>query len=157
MSEAVKRYVIRHGCVEEASSLLPGERAFVLAADHDRIVSALIAGREAAERENESLRSKARASEQAALELRAEVERLQRELGTAHADASHYASTAEDLRAEGERLRIALSHAGAWIEAAPHGDNCFVSNHYDGDPGSRCNCGKDAAHAAIDAALEASR
>ncbi|SFX57410.1 hypothetical protein [Azotobacter vinelandii] len=41
MSEAVKRYVIRHGCAEEDSHLLPGERAFVLAADHDRIVAEL--------------------------------------------------------------------------------------------------------------------
>ncbi|MGV6475401.1 hypothetical protein [Azotobacter vinelandii] len=44
MSEAVKRYVIRHGCAEEDSHLLPGERAFVLAADHDRIVSELVEG-----------------------------------------------------------------------------------------------------------------
>lgn len=25
----------------------------------------------------------------------------------------------------------------------PHGDNCFVSDHYEGDPGSGCNCGID--------------
>lgn len=40
--------------------------------------------------------------------LRAEVERLQRELATAHADASHYASAAEDMRQQAsryERLR----------------------------------------------------
>lgn len=40
--------------------------------------------------------------------LRAEVERLQRELATAHADASHYASAAEDMRKHAsryERLR----------------------------------------------------
>lgn len=42
-----------------------------------------------------------------------------------------------------------------WINAAPHGDNCFVSDHYEGDPGNRCNCGKDALLAAIDATLEA--
>lgn len=30
-----------------------------------------------------------------------------------------------------------------WVEEAPHGDNCFVSHHYDGDPGNQCNCGKD--------------
>lgn len=157
MSEEVKRYCMRaFGSIVQPIEV-PYSGTWVPSADHDRIVSALIAGREAAERENESLRSKARASEQAALELRAEVERLQRELGTAHADASHYASTAEDLRAEGERLRIALSHAGAWIEAAPHGENCFVSSHYDGDPGSRCNCGKDSAQEAIESAMEASR
>ena len=22
-----------------------------------------------------------------------------------------------------------------------HGDNCYVSNQYEGDPGNRCNCG----------------
>ncbi len=41
-------------------------------------------------------------------QLRAAVERLQRELATAHADASHYASSAEDMRAEVERLRQSL-------------------------------------------------
>ncbi|MDP3273406.1 MAG: hypothetical protein U1D69_12820 [Polynucleobacter sp.] len=30
-----------------------------------------------------------------------------------------------------------------WIEYAPHGDNCFVSDNYEGDPGNQCNCGKD--------------
>lgn len=30
-----------------------------------------------------------------------------------------------------------------WIESAPHGDNCFVSDNYEGDPGNQCNCGKD--------------
>jgi hypothetical protein len=30
-----------------------------------------------------------------------------------------------------------------WISTAQHGDNCFVSDHYEGDPGNRCNCGKD--------------
>ena len=25
----------------------------------------------------------------------------------------------------------------------PHGDNCFVSDHYEGDPGAGCNCGID--------------
>ncbi|SEJ23473.1 hypothetical protein SAMN04244572_03213 [Azotobacter beijerinckii] len=66
-------------------------------------------------------------------------------------------SERDSLRAEVERLRIALSHADAWIEAAPHGENCFVSNRYDGDPGNRCNCGKDAAQETIGAALESSR
>jgi hypothetical protein len=30
-----------------------------------------------------------------------------------------------------------------WLNSASHGDNCFVSDHYEGDPGNRCNCGKD--------------
>jgi hypothetical protein len=37
----------------------------------------------------------------------------------------------------------ALRAADEWIANAPHGDNCFVSNHYEGDPGSRCNCGRE--------------
>lgn len=49
----------------------------------------------------------------------------------------------------------ALRHAQAWIGSAPHGDNCFVSSHYDGDPGDRCNCGRDGALDAVDAALAA--
>ena len=36
-----------------------------------------------------------------------------------------------------------LKGAFDWIESAPHGDNCFVSDHYEGDPGNQCNCGKD--------------
>lgn len=45
--------------------------------------------------------------------LHAEVERLQRELATAHADASHYASAAEDMRQQAsryERLRRLNPH-----------------------------------------------
>ena len=38
-------------------------------------------------------------------ELRAEVERLQRELSIAHGDASHCASRYEEMRAEVEALR----------------------------------------------------
>lgn len=37
----------------------------------------------------------------------------------------------------------ALRAADEWILNAPHGDNCFVSNHYEGDPGGRCNCGRE--------------
>jgi hypothetical protein len=37
-----------------------------------------------------------------------------------------------------------LDAARGWIEDREHGDNCFVSSQYAGDPGSRCNCGKDA-------------
>jgi hypothetical protein len=36
----------------------------------------------------------------------------------------------------------ALRHANEWVSSAPHGDNCYVSDHYEGDPGNRCNCGK---------------
>ncbi len=35
-----------------------------------------------------------------------------------------------------------MRRAHNWISAAPHGDNCFVSNAYEGDPGNQCNCGK---------------
>lgn len=47
----------------------------------------------------------------------------------------------------------ALRHAVDWIGTAPHGDNCFVSSHYTGDPGNRCNCGKDSAEQAVHDAL----
>jgi hypothetical protein len=40
-------------------------------------------------------------------------------------------------------LLEALSSAESWISGSPHGDNCFVSSHGEGDPGNRCNCGKD--------------
>lgn len=46
-----------------------------------------------------------------------------------------------------------LSAARAWISDAPHGDDCFVSDHYEGDPGAQCNCGKDSMLSAIDAAI----
>lgn len=47
----------------------------------------------------------------------------------------------------------ALRHAEAWIGEIPHGDNCYVSDHYAGDPGNQCNCGKEAVLAAIEEAL----
>jgi Lar family restriction alleviation protein len=47
----------------------------------------------------------------------------------------------------------ALRHADDWISHQPHGDNCFVSDHYPGDPGNRCNCGKDSALQAVNEAL----
>lgn len=40
-------------------------------------------------------------------------------------------------------LREALERAAEWIGNTPHGDNCYVSEHYEGDPGDRCNCGKE--------------
>lgn len=42
-----------------------------------------------------------------------------------------------------------LSRAQHWIAHAPHGDNCFVSSHYEGDPGDQCNCGKSSLEDAI--------
>jgi hypothetical protein len=54
---------------------------------------------------------------------------------------------------EAHELFYAAHQALALIGAIPHGDNCFVSSHYEGDPGDRCNCGKDAAVAALDAAI----
>lgn len=52
-------------------------------------------------------------------------------------------------------VRGMLEAAAQWIERAPHGDNCFVSDHYPGDPGDRCNCGKDGLLSAIEQALDA--
>lgn len=40
-------------------------------------------------------------------------------------------------------LLSAAEHAEAWIGDMPHGDNCYLSDHYDGDPGNQCNCGKE--------------
>lgn len=48
-----------------------------------------------------------------------------------------------------------LEYAAKWLNSAHHGDNCFVSDHYEGDPGDRCNCGKDSLLAAIEAGLAA--
>ena len=42
---------------------------------------------------------------------------------------------------EAKRLQEALDVAMENLR--PHGDNCFVSDHYEGDPGNRCNCGRD--------------
>lgn len=49
----------------------------------------------------------------------------------------------------------ALNHAATWINCASHGDNCFLSDNYDGDPGNRCNCGKESAESAVVEALAA--
>ena len=48
-----------------------------------------------------------------------------------------------------EAATMALEHIGH----TPHGDNCFLCNHYDGDPGNQCNCGKDAMTEFLEAAL----
>jgi hypothetical protein len=37
-----------------------------------------------------------------------------------------------------------LDAAVEFIQRAPHGENCFVSDHYESDPGNHCHCGKDA-------------
>ena len=37
----------------------------------------------------------------------------------------------------------ALKHSNEWIQKAPHGENCYVSNHYEGDSGNQCYCGKE--------------
>jgi hypothetical protein len=68
----------------------------------------------------------------------------------AYADscANSHPQLAADLRTEfgkGEGVAARkLDAARGWIEDREHGDNCFVSNQYVGDQGSRCNCGKDA-------------
>lgn len=48
----------------------------------------------------------------------------------------------------------ALRHASEWVYQREHGDNCFVSDHYPGDPGNRCNCGKQSLLDAINIALD---
>ena len=61
------------------------------------------------------------------------------------------------LRAEVAALRQTLVAAETWIHAVPHGDNCYVCNHYEGDPGNQCNCGRESALAMIAASLDAAR
>lgn len=70
-----------------------------------------------------------------------------------HASASHYELQLAAAQADNVRLREALNHVDAYLDDVPHGDNCFVSNHYEGDPGNRCNCGKDAVCQNVDEAL----
>lgn len=56
------------------------------------------------------------------------------------------------LLEERKRLRGALAAALEWVEAAPHGDNCYLDPGH--DLGQSCECGKDSAGRAISAALE---
>jgi hypothetical protein len=49
----------------------------------------------------------------------------------------------DDIAAERDRYRNALRLAIERIRLSAHGDNCYLSEHYDGDPGNRCNCGKE--------------
>ena len=69
-------------------------------------------------------------------------------------DAGKYVA---ELRAEVAALRQTLVAAETWIHAVPHGDNCYVCNHYEGDPGNQCNCGRESALAMIAASLDAAR
>ena len=47
----------------------------------------------------------------------------------------------------------ALNGFDAWIGGVPHGDNCYVSDHYEGDPGNQCNCGRDGIIGAVAEAI----
>ena len=47
----------------------------------------------------------------------------------------------EDIAKQRDELLAALDVALENLR--PHGDNCFVSDHYEGDPGAGCNCGID--------------
>lgn len=55
----------------------------------------------------------------------------------------HLAAHANELAIQRDELLALLEYAHQWIDLSPHGDNCFVSDHYEGDPGNRCNCGKE--------------
>lgn len=57
------------------------------------------------------------------------------------------------VQAEPTELLHALQEAADFISNHHHGDNCYVSDHYSGDPGNRCNCGKDSAEQAVQDAL----
>lgn len=49
----------------------------------------------------------------------------------------------KNLESQREEMLAALHAVSSWIRNIPHGENCFVSSHYDGDPGNQCNCGKE--------------
>ena len=70
---------------------------------------------------------------------------LTRNEETAAANAALFAASPDMLNA--------LRHAESWASDVPHGDNCFVSSHYEGDPGNQCNCGKDGLLGAISEAI----
>lgn len=57
------------------------------------------------------------------------------------------------LIAAAPQLYAAVCHAEAWISDMPHGENCFLSDCYDGDPGNQCNCGKEGMLAALQEAI----
>lgn len=63
------------------------------------------------------------------------------------------ASDYDELRASHGELREALEAAYERITKTPHGDNCYLSNHYEGDPGNGCNCGKESLVAHMDALI----
>lgn len=65
------------------------------------------------------------------------------------------ASALAEAERERDGLRACVEAAESWIAAAPHGDNCFVCAHYDGDPGDQCNCGKDSILSHIESARAA--
>ena len=59
---------------------------------------------------------------------------------------AHHKEAAAELRRLHEvnqELVEALKTSFTWIQKSPHGDNCYVSDHHETDPGNRCNCGKD--------------
>jgi len=51
------------------------------------------------------------------------------------------------------KAREVLDLADSWVTSSPHGENCYLSDHYDGDPGSGCNCGKEGVLQNIDDSL----
>ena len=53
------------------------------------------------------------------------------------------ASELRRLHEVNQELVEALKTSFTWIQKSPHGDNCYVSDHHETDPGNRCNCGKD--------------
>lgn len=90
-AEGAERGRLKAAAERDALAQRCRELEACIAGDHTNLVALLRVGQAQAERERDALRP--------------EVERLQRELATAHADASHYASSAEDMRAEVEQLR----------------------------------------------------
>ena len=93
--------------------------------------------------------------------LLAENERLKHNLSTTEQTMREYQELAakrleeierlKEIKMAGEIMRDLLKQRDELLAALDvatenlrsHGDNCFVSEHYEGDPGAMCNCGID--------------
>lgn len=78
------------------------------------------------------------------------IKQLEKETSFAKTTLEATREAARSSPAMRKAVKDAMAHARQWISSAQHGDNCFVSRRYEGDPGDGCNCGKDSALEAID-------
>ena len=91
---------------------------------------------------------------EAIAKLEQEAEENARIIGMSGEREAKHLSMIEQRDRRIAELEAALAGAESWLSSSQHGDNCFVSDNYEGDPGDRCNCGKDSLLAHIDAALK---